>query len=248
MNVSNKTILVTGGGSGIGFEIAKLLIEKGNRVVITGRTESRLQKAAEKLNQVSYMVADITNPDDTAKLRAHFENLGGLDILINNAGKNYTHNLGTDNSTVAKAIEEFTTNVFSAMRLIDELLPLLRSSTDAAIVNVTSAVALVPAAGVPTYSASKAALHAYTQLLRFELSKNSSIKVFELMPPLVDTEFSAEIGGENGIPPSEVAESFLNGLDQDIYEILTGQTAGIYGLAVADTYAHAFKLMNEQLG
>jgi uncharacterized oxidoreductase len=104
----------------------------------------------------------------------------------------------------------------------------------------------VPAGAIPTYSASKAALHSYTQSLRFALTKNSSIKVFELMPPLVDTEFSAEIGGANGIPPSEVADSLLQGFEQDTYEILTGNTAAIYGLAVAPTYADAFKLLNEE--
>ncbi|GLU54728.1 SDR family oxidoreductase [Dyadobacter frigoris] len=246
MNVSNKIILITGGGSGIGFEIAKQLIAKGNRVIITGRSESRLQKAAEQLNNVSYIVSDITRPEDAVRLRSHLENLGGLDILINNAGNAHTYKLAIDASTATRATEEFTTNVFSAMRLIDELLPLLLQSDDAAIVNVSSTVALVPAGSIPTYSASKAALHSYTQSLRLALSKNTSIKVFELMPPLVDTEFSTEIGGENGIPPSEVADSLLKGLENDTYEILTGNTAAIYHLSRAATYAEAFKLMNQE--
>lgn len=246
MNVSNKTILITGGGSGIGFEIAKLLIEKGNRVIITGRSESRLQKASEQLNQVSYITSDITDPEDAIKLRRYLESLGGLDLLINNAGSAHVYTLGNDADTATKAMEEFNTNVFSAMRLIDELLPLLRQSTEAAIVNVTSTVALVPAGSIPTYSASKAALHSYTESLRFALSKNTSIKVFELMPPLVDTAFSTAIGGESGIPPKAVADSLWSGLESDTYEILTGNTEAIYNLSRAVTYADAFRLMNQE--
>jgi len=94
MNITSKTILVTGGGSGIGFEIAKLLSQKGNKVIITGRTESKLKEATEKLNNVSYIASDITSEADIDKLVAHInKDFGSLDVLINNAGQAYVYKL-----------------------------------------------------------------------------------------------------------------------------------------------------------
>lgn len=243
MNITNKTVLITGGGSGIGFEIAKQLSAKGNRVIITGRNEGKLKKAAAQLNNVSYIAADVNNPDDTARIAAYLaNNFNGLDILINNAGHAHLYQL--DANTASKAGEEIQTNYLSVIELINKLLPLLKQSAGAAIVNVTSVLAILPAAVIATYSASKAALRSYTQALRHELNKDTSIKVFELMPPLVNTELSAGIGGSKGIPPSEVADSLLNAFEQDIYEIHTGNTAYIYDLS-RTAPADAFNALNE---
>jgi uncharacterized oxidoreductase len=246
MEITNKTVLITGGGSGIGFAIAKELIEKNNRVIIIGRTENKLKKAAEKLGDVGYVVCDINDSADSAKLKTYLQDkFGGLDVLINNAGSAAPHTLGINADSATKARGEFDTNFFSAIRLIDELLPLLSESSEGIIVNVTSTVALVPRSTLPTYSASKAALHSYTESLRHALSKNTSIKVFELMPPLVNTEFSASIGGENGIPPKEVADSLLAAIASDSYEVHTGNTAVIHQMSRATTYNDAFKMINK---
>lgn len=248
MNITNKTILITGGGSGIGFEIAKQLIAKGNRVIITGRNEDKLNKAAQQLNGASYIASDINKAEDVERLSAYLiEQFNGLDILINNAGHAYAHDLNTAVDIAAKAAEEIQTNYIAAIHITEKLLPLLQKSKEAAIVNVTSIAAFVPNSFVATYSASKAALHSYTQSLRYALSKTSSIKVFELMPPLVNTEFSAEIGGANGIPPSEVADSLISAFDQDSYEIHTGNTAYIYDLS-RTAPEDAFKVLNQDRG
>src|ERR1700749_5163958 len=101
MNITNKTILITGGGSGIGFEIARLLSDKGNKVIITGRTEAKLQTAAAQLNNVSYIATDVNSESDVNKIVERLEkDFGGLDILINNAGaaKYYKLGDGSDNS------------------------------------------------------------------------------------------------------------------------------------------------------
>ncbi|PTQ94037.1 putative oxidoreductase [Mucilaginibacter yixingensis] len=246
MNTTNKTALITGGGSGIGFEIAKQLVAKGNKVIITGRTEAKLKAAADEIG-AAYFTADINKPADTDALKNFLlAEFGGLDVLINNAGHAYYYQPGPDADAATKAADEFQTNFFSAVRLTEELLPLLQKSAEAAIVNVTSIVALVPSTIISTYSASKAALHSYTQTLRYALSKTTNIKVFELMPPLVNTAFSAEIGGENGIPPAEVADTLLHGFENDVYEIHTGNTAGIHALAYAPTYNDAFLALNER--
>jgi uncharacterized oxidoreductase len=118
----------------------------------------------------------------------------------------------------------------SIIRLNQELLPLLKANGEAAIVNVSSIAALVPNHVIPTYAASKAALHSYSQSLRITLAKTTDIKVFELMPPLVNTEFSTEIGGENGIPPKEVADDLISAFENDTYEIHVGRTAQLFQL------------------
>ncbi|MDB5007202.1 MAG: putative oxidoreductase [Mucilaginibacter sp.] len=231
MNITNKTILITGGGSGIGFEIAKLLSQKGNKVIITGRTEARLQKAAAQLNNVYAIATDVNSETDINNLVARIkEEFGSLDILINNAGSVYAYQLGEAVNAYDKAADEIQTNYLSIIRLTEKLLPVLSQSIEAAIVNVSSIVAFVPGINLPTYAASKAALHSYTQALRYTLAKTSNIKVFELMPPLVNTEFSAEIGGANGIPPQVVAEGLIKGFEKDEYELHIGQTADLYKL------------------
>jgi uncharacterized oxidoreductase len=224
MNITNKTVLITGGGSGIGFAIAKLLSEKNNQVIITGRNEAKLKEAAAKLTNVSYFATDITKEDDVNNLVSYLtEKHPNLDVLINNAGQAFMYELDTADA-FENAGAEIQTNYLSPIRLIDKLLPALKAQPEAAIVNVTSVLAIAPSHDVPTYSASKAALHSYTQALRFSLAK-TNVKVFELMPPLVDTEFSAEIGGSNGIPPQQVAEEFLQAVETNTWEIHVGFTA-----------------------
>ena len=231
MNITNKTILITGGGSGIGFEIAKLLSKKNNKVIITGRTASKLQKAASQLSNVSFIATDINSETDIDSLIDKInKEYGGLDILINNAGHASVYHLDEAVNAYHKASAEIHTNYLSVIRLTEKLLPLLKASKEAAIVTVSSIVAFVPGINLPTYAASKAALHSYTQALRYTLAKTTGIKVFELMPPLVNTEFSTEIGGANGIAPEIVAEGLINGLENDEFELHIGKTADIYKL------------------
>jgi uncharacterized oxidoreductase len=244
MNIINKTVLVTGGGSGIGLAIAKTLTEKGNRVIIVGRTETRLQAAASQLPGVTAIAADINNAADLARLVQQVQaDFGDLSVLINNAGQASAYELSVGANAFEKASAEIATNYLAMIRLTELLLPVLSAQPEAAIVNVSSIVAYAPNANISTYSASKAAVHSYTQSLRHALAKDTNIRVFELMPPLVDTEFSAEIGGENGIPPQQVADELLTGLANGDDEIRVGQTAGFYEFSRASP-AEAFASMN----
>jgi uncharacterized oxidoreductase len=179
MKTTNNTILITGGSAGIGFEIAKSLSEKGNHVIITGRNADRLEKAAAQLKNVTPIVSDVANEQDVDKLVSILhEKFPALNVVINNAGHSYVYKLEVGTPVTAKAKEEMQTNYFSVISLNEKLLPLLSKQTEAAIVNVSSIVSFAPGINLPGYSASKAALHSYTQTLRFTL-KDTSVKVFE---------------------------------------------------------------------
>jgi uncharacterized oxidoreductase len=228
MKSTNNKILIIGGSAGIGFEIAKLL-STDNKVIITGRDEQRLLAAAAKLKHVTAVVSDVSDAADVQKLvKLLYAEHPDLNIVINNAGKAFVYDLSADGvDGFDKASQEMQTNFLSIVRLNEKLLPLLRRQPSAAIVNVSSIVAFAPGARLATYAASKAALHSYTQSLRFTLA-NTNVKVFELMPPLVDTEFSVEIDGYKGIKPVVVAEALLNSIEADHLEIRVGQTEEFY--------------------
>jgi uncharacterized oxidoreductase len=231
MKTTGNTVLITGGSAGIGLEIAKLMSQNGNRVIITGRDESRLQQAVAQMTHATYLVSDVSKEADVQALvqiiKADFPD---LNMVINNAGRAILYDI-TDPEAQAfdKAADEMHTNYLSVIRLNEKLLPLLKNQASAAIVNVSSVVAFVPGSLV-SYSASKAALHSYTQSLRQALHATSAIQVYELMPPLVDTEFSQAIGGAHGIKPQVVAEAFLDSLEKEEYEIRVGNTELIYQL------------------
>lgn len=230
MKTSNNTILITGGSAGIGLATAKAFLEKGNEVIITGRDAKRLEQAATQLPGVHTLVSDVSNEAAVDELvntiRTKFPR---LNVLINNAGYAALHSLSAGQEIWKEAEKEMYTNYISVVRLTEKLLPVLQLQPAAAVVNVSSIVAYAPGLSIPTYSASKAALHSYSKVLRLSL-QDTSIKVFELMPPLVNTDFSAGIGGANGIPPEAVAVDLVNSMEQDVYSIHTGKTADIYEL------------------
>lgn len=230
MKTTNNTVLITGGSAGIGLEIAKQLSSRGNKVIITGRDQSRLDNALKMLKGATGIVSDVSNAADAEKLvETIVHDFPGLNVVINNAGRAVLYDIGESDGAFEKAEDEMLTNYLSIIRLNEKLLPQLKKQGEAAIVNVSSIVAFVPGKLV-TYSASKAALHSYTQSLRIALSRTSNVKVFELMPPLVDTEFSAPINGSAGIPASVVAKDLIDALENNVFEIRVGKTQDIYQL------------------
>lgn len=245
MKASQNTILITGGSAGIGFAFAELL-SKDNKVIITGRDEARLKRAVEKLDGVTGIVSDVSDAADVESLAATLEREHpDLNMVINNAGRAFYYELEAEGADAfGKAGEEMLVNYLSIIRLNEKLLPLLKKQAEAAIVNVSSIVSIVPGMRLPTYAASKAALHSYSVSLRHSLARTSNIKVFEVQPPLVNTDFSEAIGGkENGIPPAVVAEDLYKGLIADTYEIRVGATENIYRLYLASP-AQALQTMN----
>lgn len=246
MQTAGKTILITGGSSGIGFEIAKLL-SADNKVIIIGRNKQRLDEVHAKLPNTIAIQADVTNENDVNRLVNEINTkYNDLSVLINNAGFAHAYTLGENVDARTKAIAEFETNYFSPIRLTEKLLPVLKNQPESAVVNVTSAVALTPWIAIPTYSDSKAAFRSYTQVLRHEL-KSTSVKVFELLPPLVDTPFAEELNGKKyGMPVTDVAAGFLKGFKEDQFEIPVGVAIDLRNGFFAETARiGAFNAMNQ---
>lgn len=223
MKTNGNTILITGGSAGIGFELAKQFSQLGNKVLITGRNEERLKHAARQLENVIPISGDVTNSESTDLLVAQIkEQHPELNMVINNAGYADVYQLDANANAKSKANREMETNYLSIVGLTEKLLPTLLKNEDPVVVNVTSIVAYYPQKMLPTYTASKAALKAYTDVLR-ETFENQ-LHVFELIPPLVNTDFSKEIGGENGIPPKEVADELLGALEKNQWLVPVGMS------------------------
>lgn len=187
MKISGNTILITGGGSGIGRALAQEFHKFGNKVIIAGRRQAVLDEVIAANPGMLSMVLDVESHD---AIRAFAKNITAqhpdLNVLINNAGIMIAEDLTVQSDDLADAEAMVVTNVLGPIRLTAALLPHLQKQAQATIVNVSSGLAFVPLAATPTYSATKAALHSYTQSLRHQL-KDTAIEVIELVPPGVQT-------------------------------------------------------------
>ena len=231
MNTTNNTVFISGGSAGIGLEIAKLFSAKGNKVIINGRNQERLDKALQQLDNAVAIQGDLSIESERIRISEELkQNHPEVNIIITNAGAAYAYSLNEiGNNAYEYAANEINTNYIAIIHFSELLLPHLFQKNYSAIVNVTSIAGLLPIKDVPTYSASKAALHFYTQSLRQSLSE-TTISIFEVMPPLVNTEFSAPIGGANGIPPKEVADELLTAFENNQFDVPVGQTKLVYAV------------------
>jgi uncharacterized oxidoreductase len=157
MKTTNNIILITGGGSGIGFEIAKLFSNNNNQIIITGRNEERLKKAVSQLENTTYIVSDVSKKDDVESLVIKIQNdFPQLNEVVNIAGRAFVYNLAKDGNAFEKAEEEMLTNYLSVIRLNEKLLPILSKQPEAAIVTISSIATITPNAILASYAASKA--------------------------------------------------------------------------------------------
>jgi len=228
MKLIDNTVLITGGSSGIGFEMAKEFLKRKNKVIITGRNEHKLQQAKELLGDVVTIQNDVSNPEDVEHLfRQVSSEFPELNILINNAGVMWTIDLQQHNYNKTDLTKEFDINVKGTIWMNDTFLPLLKNNANAAVVTVSSGLAFVPLPIAPIYSATKAALHSYTLSLREQL-RNTDVQVFELAPPatqtgLLDTFKASDMKGTAIMPVENMVAAFFEGLAKDQHEICPGQ-------------------------
>jgi uncharacterized oxidoreductase len=211
MTPTGNTILVTGGTSGIGLELAKAFHKLGNKVIIAGRRKKLLDEAVAANTGMAAYVLNVDDKPSIASVAAKIvKDHPALNVLVNNAGIMRAEDMTAKTIDLADAEATVTTNLLAPMRLIAAFLPHLRAKPKSAIINVTSGLAFVPLAFTPTYSATKAALHSYTQSLRHQL-RGSSVEVLELAPPLVQTDLTpGQATNPNGMPLADfIAESMM---------------------------------------
>jgi len=217
MDLKNAKVLITGGSLGIGKETAKQLIDKGAKVLITGRDKTRLEKTAKEIGAIPLLfdVSDLKSIPSKAKESVSI--LGGLDVLINNAGIGKFNLLG--DITEKEIIDVFQTNVFGLTLLTQELLPIFKKQQAGNIINIGSSAAVKGFAHGTVYAASKFAVRAMTQCWQAELRKDN-IRVFLVNPSEVTTAFNQENRIErenvdNKLSPVEIAKTMVDLLEMD---------------------------------
>ena len=227
MKISGNTVLITGGATGIGYSLAESFVKNGNEVIICGRRANRLQEAKQKQPQLHIKVCDVAQETERESLYNWVSgNFSQLNILVNNAGVQRPVNFKNGIEPLLKGENEIETNLTSPIYLSARFVPFLMKQPSSAIINISSSSGFEPLPHIPVYCITKAAIHAFSTVLRKQL-KDTTIKVFEIVPPLVDTELFK--GGEGrklpfkGIPPSSLAEKILNAVETDEEEILVGE-------------------------
>jgi uncharacterized oxidoreductase len=188
MNITGNTILITGGGTGIGRALAEALLARGNKVIVTGRREAALKEAAAANPGMAFATLDITDAAAIQTFAAKVtKDHPALNVVINNAGIMKVEDLKAGAFDLETVESTITTNLLGPIRLTAALLPHLLAQPAATVMTVSSGLAFVPLAATPTYCATKAAIHSWSQSLRSQLA-GTSVEVLELAPPAVATD------------------------------------------------------------
>ena len=228
MKLTSNTILITGGASGIGYELTKQLTALGNTILITGRDQSKMDRAIAAFPNIHTFRSDVSDPKAIATLYEQVtRQFPELNILINNAGIMREINVHDKGGSLEDITREIEINLSGPIRMVKQFLPHLKTKSEAAIMNVSSGLAFVPLAISPVYCAAKAGLHSFTESLRVQL-KNTKVKVFELAPPATQTELLADFNSEDmkGVSIMEVEDMVkvaFKGMQADRLEIRPGQ-------------------------
>jgi uncharacterized oxidoreductase len=226
MKLDKKTVLITGGTSGIGLQMAWQLLQRGNTAIVTGRDRQKLDAAKKMLPKIHTFESDVSDPVAIKMLCDNvLAKFPDLDVLVNNAGIMRNLNLNSDRD-LYDVTREIEVNLSGPVRMVQQFLPHLKTRPGALIVNVSSGLAFIPFPISPVYCATKAAIHSYTQSLRIQLD-GTSVTVVELAPPPTETplfrgEFAAEMSGQKGMDVELLVKQAIAGIEAGKLEIRPG--------------------------
>jgi short-subunit dehydrogenase involved in D-alanine esterification of teichoic acids len=247
MKMTGNTILLTGGTSGIGLGLAVRLHEAGNKVIVAGRRKKLLDDITAEHPGIDALVLDVADPDSIAQAS---ETLAAshpdLNVLINNAGIMLKENV-LDPTGLPVAEEHVTINLLGTIRMTYAFLPLLVGKDYAVVVNVTSALAFVPFPITPTYSATKAALHSFSQSLRVQLaSAGAGVQVIEVVPPSVRTTLLGQQDDDQAMPLDEFLTETLELLREkpDAEELVVERARFLRDAQANGSYDDVFAMLS----
>lgn len=246
MKMTGNTILITGGTSGIGHGLALRLHQASNKVIVAGRRREWLERIAAENPGIETIVLDVADPASIAgALRQVEVEHPDLNVLVNNAGIMVREDL-QDPDSLAVGEQIVATNLLGVIRMVYAFLPLLAEKDDAAIINVASALAFVPLPVTPTYNATKAAVHSFTQSLRVQVDE-TPVQVIELVPSSVQTALFGQEEDEQAQPLDSFLAEVMTALEAspEAEEIVV-EAAGFVRFAEArGTYEDVFTMLSD---
>ena len=225
MKLNGRTILITGGSAGIGLAFALKFLELDNEVIVTGRRQAVLDQVKAKHPKLHPIQSDVADPAQIAALAARVKSdFPKLDVLMNNAGIMFHKNLKVPTTDLAGLMAEMNVNIGGVISTTSAFIDILRANKGT-VINTSSMLAFVPLPSAPIYSATKAAIHSYTQSLRFQLEE-TGVEVIELMPPAVKTDMTAELveRGVTVMTTDELVKQSFAALKTGALEIRPGQS------------------------
>ncbi|WP_323757760.1 SDR family oxidoreductase [Roseivirga sp.] len=238
MRLKNNTVLITGGSSGVGLELAQRLIQLNNKVLICGSSLQKLERAKAQMPSIDYLACDLSQEEGPSQLFDWVkEKHAACNILVNNAAITHTLDFHATANILEVAKKEIQVNLMAPIALTKLFTPLIEQNPNPAVINITSGLVYSPRAAYPFYSATKAALHSFTQVLRIQSSKRS-LEVIEILLPVVNTPWHKGNPPKIAIPVEKAVEGMLEGLRKGQTEIKVAGVKILYALSrVAPSFA-----------
>ena len=216
MKINNNKILITGATAGIGKALTETFLKLDNQIIAVGRNKEKLNELEKLDNRIIPFQCDISKQEELDRLTLFIEQEHqDLNILINNAGIQYNYNFARERQLLHKVEYEINVNFLAPLKLITLLLPTIQTNDNSAIVNISSGLAIVPKAQAPVYCGTKAGIHIFSKSLRYQLDK---VKVFEIIPPIIETAMTKG-RGKRKISPQRLVDEFIKAFKKNKYEV-----------------------------